>query len=88
MNSNDRFEKESRFATGAKIMTITFMAGSIALLVARGPSHSSEASVPSAPVAVEQSAGQAVTFGSGLSAQQYEAAARAATQDEPRIPSF
>ena len=88
MNSNDRFEKESRFATGAKVMTITFMVGGVALLVARGPFHYSEASVPATPVAVEQSVGHAVTFGSGLSAQQYEAAARAATQDDPPIPSF
>ena len=79
---------KERFTTSAKIMTITFMVGSVALVVARGPFHYSEASVPTTPVAVEQSAGQAGTFGSTLSAQQYEAAARAATQDDPPIPSF
>lgn len=88
MNSKDRFEKESRFATSAKVITITFMVSSVALLVARGPFHHSEASVPAAPVAVEPSDGHAATFGSALSAQQYEAAARAATQDDPPIPTF
>jgi hypothetical protein len=79
---------KERFTTSAKVMTITFMVGSVALVVARGPFHYGEASVPTTPVAIEQADGQAGTFGSTLSAQQYEAAARAATQDDPPIPSF
>jgi hypothetical protein len=37
---------KERFTTSAKLVTITFMVGSVALLVARGPFHYSEASVP------------------------------------------
>ena len=88
MNSKDRFEKESRFATSAKIVTITFVVSSVALLVARGPFHYSEASAPATPVTVEQADVQAGTFGLALSPQQYEAAARAAPQDDPPIPTF
>jgi len=79
---------KERFTTSAKVMTITFMVGGVALLVARGPFHYSEASVSAAPVAVEQSDGRATPFGSVLSAQQYEAAARAAAQDDPPIATF
>jgi len=79
---------KERFTTGAKLMTITFMIGGVALLVARGPVHYSEASVSAAPVAVEQSDAHAATFGSTLSPQQYEAAARAAAQDDPPISTF
>jgi hypothetical protein len=79
---------KERFTTSAKVVTITFMVGGVALLVARGPFHYGEASVPTTPVAVEQADGRAVTFGSALSPQQYEAAARAAPQDDPPIPTF
>ena len=79
---------KERFTTSAKFVTITFMVAGVALLVARGPFHYSEASVPTTPVAVEQSDGQAGTFASVLSPQQYEAAARAAPQDDPPISSF
>ena len=79
---------KERFTTGAKLMTITFMIGGVALLVARGPFHYSEASAPATPVAVAQADGHAGTFGSALSAQQYEAAARAAAQDDPPISAF
>ena len=79
---------KERFTTSVKVMTITFMVGSVALLVARGPFHYSEASVPATPVVVEQEDGRAVTFGSALSPQQYEAAARAAPQDDRPISTF
>ena len=79
---------KERFTTTAKVMTITFMVGGVALLVARGPFHYSEASVPPTPVAIERSDGQAATFGSALSPQQYEAAARAAHQDDSPISTF
>jgi len=79
---------KERFTTSAKVMTITFVVSSVALLVARGPFHYSDASVPTTPVAVERADGQAESFGSALTREQYEAAARVARQDDPPISSF
>ena len=88
MSNQERFAGKSHFTTSAKAVSIVLTAGFVALLVSRTPSHLTEESLLPAPAAVEQSDGQAGTAGLTLSAEQYEAAARAARQDDPPIASF
>lgn len=88
MSDQERFAGKSRFSNGAKAASVVFTVGLAALLVARTPLHLSEASVLPAPTVVEQSEVQTGTPGLTLSAEQYEAAVRAAKQDDAPAPTF
>lgn len=88
MSNRERFARKSQFATGAKAASIVFTVGLAALLVVRGPLHLSEAAMVPAPTVVERSEAPTGTVGLTLSAEQYEAAVRAAKQDDPPAPSF
>ena len=88
MSNQERFARKSQFSTGAKAASIAITVGLAALLVARTPLHLSEAAMLPAPTVVEQAEGQTATVGLTLSAEQYEAAVRAAKQDDPAAPTF
>jgi hypothetical protein len=88
MTNQERFARKSQFATGAKAASIVFTVGLVALLVARTPLHLSEASLVPAPTVLEQSEGRTGTVGLTLTQEQYEAAVRAAQQDDPPAPTF
>ena len=86
----ERLARETGFTTTrARLISTLFVVGVLVLLVGWTPFHLSKtAPAPSTPTAVEPSDDQARTFGSALSLQQAEAAARAAKQDDPPISSF
>jgi len=88
MNRTDRFARASNLWTGAKAISIMFMVGIIALLAARTPMHPMEEAMVATPAALEQSEGDLGAFGSTLPRQDADAAARAAKQDDPPIPTF
>ncbi len=88
MSNQERFARKSRFTTGAKAASIVFTVGLAALLMARTPLPLSEAYLVPAPTVIERSEGPTGTVGLALSADQYEAAVRAAKEDDPPAPSF
>jgi hypothetical protein len=88
MNRKERLARDTHFTTGAKVISVMFMVGVIALLAARAPLHWSESAALSTPPAVKRSSGQVLTFGSTLSSQDADTAARTAKQDDSPIPTF
>ena len=88
MTRIQRFERESSFTTGAKAMSIIFMVGVIALLVARTTLQPGEDVTVSAEPAVRQLVGVGGTGATTLTQQEAEAAGRAAKQDDPPIATF
>ena len=88
MNRRERHTRESRFTTRAKVLSVMFTVGIIALLAVRAPMHLGESAVLSTPPIMAQSNGEVGAFGSTLSRQEADAAARAAKQDDPPIPTF
>lgn len=88
MSRKERFCRESHFTTSAKAISVVFAVVVVVLLMARAPLHLTEASVLPAPTAVERSYDQAGTSALTRSARQSGAAARAAVQVDPPIPTF
>ena len=88
MSNQDHFPRKPHSTTSATVVSIAITAAFVALLVSRTPLHLPEEPLLPAPAAVAQSDGQAGTPRFTLSAEQYESAAKAATQDDPPIASF
>jgi hypothetical protein len=88
MRREERYARETHFATGARAISVVFAVGVVVLLTPRAPLHLTEAYVLSAPTAVERSDVEAPPVAFTLSAAQSEAAARAAKQDDPPVSTF
>jgi hypothetical protein len=97
MNRIERLQRESRFTSGAKVVSVVFLVGMIGLLATRAPVPPFDGSVVQAPVAESSIPAPVAALNptstidpaaSTLSRDAADAAARAAPQDDTPIPTF